>query len=109
MIDPVFVIHGVANRDPSGFTTAVASLQAASGIEMHPVYWGDLGAEDMADSASDWASLGRAQPPRSPCRSLEERAEGALPLSEMADVSGSPVSSASSASVAPASPTPGGP
>ncbi|MFI1734188.1 hypothetical protein ACH40E_34260 [Streptomyces acidicola] len=52
MIDPVFVIHGVANRDPSGFTTAVASLQAASGIEMHPVYWGDLGAEDRHIAAA---------------------------------------------------------
>ncbi|WP_406255773.1 hypothetical protein [Streptomyces chartreusis] len=43
---PVFVIHGVANRDRDSFVNAVASLKAASGVEMVPVYWGDLGAED---------------------------------------------------------------
>jgi hypothetical protein len=44
--DPVFVIHGVGNRDRDGFTAAVASMSAASGLEMVPVYWGDLGADD---------------------------------------------------------------
>lgn len=52
VLDPVFVIHGVANRDPSDFTAAVAALQAASGIEMHPVYWGDLGADDRHIAAT---------------------------------------------------------
>lgn len=52
MPNPVFVIHGVANRDPSGFTAAVTALQEASGIEMHPVYWGDLGAEDQHIAAT---------------------------------------------------------
>jgi hypothetical protein len=46
MDDPVFVIHGVGNRDRDGFTAAVASMGAASGLEMVPVYWGDLGADD---------------------------------------------------------------
>ncbi|QHC23455.1 hypothetical protein [Streptomyces sp. GS7] len=52
MTDPVFVVHGVANRDPSGFTAAVAALQAASSVEMHPVYWGDLGAQDQHIAAT---------------------------------------------------------
>ncbi|MFI9809940.1 hypothetical protein ACIHEJ_37505 [Streptomyces sp. NPDC052301] len=46
MKDPVFVIHGVANRDRDGFSSAVAALAAASGVEMVPVHWGDLGAQD---------------------------------------------------------------
>ncbi|MEU6356230.1 hypothetical protein ABZ896_44145 [Streptomyces sp. NPDC047072] len=46
MTDPVFVVHGVANRDPDGFTAAVKALEAATGVPMEPVYWGDLGAED---------------------------------------------------------------
>ncbi|MDH6130764.1 hypothetical protein P3T37_000131 [Kitasatospora sp. MAA4] len=44
--DPVFVIHGVGNRDPEGFAATVAVLEAATGLEMVPVYWGDLGADD---------------------------------------------------------------
>jgi hypothetical protein len=48
MIDPVFVIHGVGNRDRSGFEGRVARLQRATGgrWEMKSVYWGDLGADD---------------------------------------------------------------
>jgi hypothetical protein len=48
MIDPVFVIHGVGNRDRSGFEERVARLQRATGgrWEMKSVYWGDLGADD---------------------------------------------------------------
>ncbi|WP_328549876.1 hypothetical protein [Streptomyces sp. NBC_00366] len=52
MPDPVFVIHGVANRDREGFTSAVAALQVATGISMVPVYWGDLGADDRFVSAA---------------------------------------------------------
>ncbi|MGW0994544.1 hypothetical protein ACWD5V_14755 [Streptomyces sp. NPDC002523] len=52
MTDPVFVIHGVANRDRDGFTAAVAALQAATGISMMPVYWGDLGADERFVSAA---------------------------------------------------------
>ncbi|POX51695.1 hypothetical protein C3489_19715 [Streptomyces sp. Ru71] len=52
MSEPVFVIHGVANRDRDGFTAAVASLEAATGIPMVPVYWGDLGAEDRFITAA---------------------------------------------------------
>ncbi|MFF8717176.1 hypothetical protein ACF07T_37970 [Streptomyces sp. NPDC015184] len=46
MDEPVFVIHGVGNRDPQAFNTTVAALQAAAGTTLIPVYWGDLGADD---------------------------------------------------------------
>lgn len=46
MDEPVFVIHGVGNRDPRAFTATVAALQAAAGTTLVPVYWGDLGADD---------------------------------------------------------------
>ncbi|MGW4759976.1 hypothetical protein [Streptomyces chartreusis] len=52
MNDPVFVIHGVANRDRQGFTAMVADLQTASGHGMVPVYWGDLGADDTFVAAA---------------------------------------------------------
>lgn len=52
MSDPVFVIHGVANRDREGFTDDVAALQAATGISMVPVFWGDLGADDRFVTAA---------------------------------------------------------
>ncbi|MFD8161046.1 hypothetical protein [Streptomyces malaysiensis] len=52
MDDPVFVIHGVANRDQEGFTATVADLQTASGLDMVPVYWGDLGADDRFVTAA---------------------------------------------------------
>lgn len=47
MKDPVFVIHGVANRDRDEFTAAVSALAAAAGVDMVPVHWGDLGAQDQ--------------------------------------------------------------
>ncbi|MDL5204420.1 hypothetical protein [Streptomyces sp. ALI-76-A] len=46
MTDPVFVIHGVGNRDRDGFEAAVTALRKASGVDLVPVYWGDLGADD---------------------------------------------------------------
>jgi hypothetical protein len=48
MNDPVFVIHGVSNRDKADFEDQVAHLQAATGDhwDMKAVYWGDLGADD---------------------------------------------------------------
>jgi hypothetical protein len=48
MSGPVFVIHGVGNRDRAGFETRVADLQRATGDRwaMKAVYWGDLGADD---------------------------------------------------------------
>ncbi|MFE5844257.1 hypothetical protein ACFQ7N_21795 [Streptomyces niveus] len=52
MPEPVFVVHGVANRDSDGFTTAVEALQTATGITMEPVYWGDLGADDRFITAA---------------------------------------------------------
>jgi dihydropteroate synthase len=39
--DPVFVIHGVANRNRDEFSTAVSALAVAAGVEMVPVHWGD--------------------------------------------------------------------
>jgi hypothetical protein len=46
MTVPVFVIHGVANRDLLGFGADVAALGRALGdrFDLRPVYWGDLGA-----------------------------------------------------------------
>ncbi len=52
MDDPVFVIHGVANRDQQGFVAMVADLQTASGLDMVPVYWGDMGADDRFITAA---------------------------------------------------------
>ncbi|MGF1429633.1 hypothetical protein [Kitasatospora sp. LaBMicrA B282] len=53
--DPVFVIHGVGNRDRAGFTRTVADLQAAAQVELVPVYWGDLGADDrFVELALPW-------------------------------------------------------
>ncbi|MFF4403187.1 hypothetical protein [Streptomyces sp. NPDC001404] len=46
MEDPVFVIHGVGNRDEEGFARTVAQLRTATGLGLVPVYWGDLGADD---------------------------------------------------------------
>lgn len=46
MDEPVFVIHGVGNRDEEDFARTVAGLAAATGLALTPVYWGDLGAED---------------------------------------------------------------
>ncbi|WP_328974186.1 hypothetical protein [Streptomyces canus] len=46
MDEPVFVIHGVGNRDRDGFTQTVAALEAAAELTLRPVYWGDLGADD---------------------------------------------------------------
>ncbi|MEW2573271.1 hypothetical protein [Streptomyces sp. NPDC047070] len=47
MKDPVFVIHGVANRDRDEFATAVSALAIAAQVAMVPVHWGDLGAQDQ--------------------------------------------------------------
>ncbi|MEV7520386.1 hypothetical protein [Streptomyces sp. NPDC091371] len=52
MNDPVFVIHGVANRDRDEFTATVATLAAAAEVDMVPVHWGDLGARDQFIAAA---------------------------------------------------------
>jgi hypothetical protein len=44
--DPVFVIHGVGNRDEPGFEASVERLGHATGLDLVPVFWGDLGADD---------------------------------------------------------------
>jgi hypothetical protein len=48
MSETVFVIHGVGNRDRTGFEKRVADLHRAVGEAwgMKAVYWGDLGADD---------------------------------------------------------------
>ncbi|ARZ71707.1 hypothetical protein SMD11_6131 [Streptomyces albireticuli] len=48
MSEPVFVIHGVGNRDARAFAATVAAVRAAVGgdMELVPVHWGDLGADD---------------------------------------------------------------
>ncbi|CAM5651176.1 hypothetical protein [Streptomyces purpurascens] len=64
MDEPVFVIHGVGNRDPQAFTTTVAALQAAAGTTLVPVYWGDLGADDrFIDLALPFRSAGLRDTP----------------------------------------------
>jgi hypothetical protein len=47
-VQPVFVLHGVANRDKKGFEKEVRDLQQAAGAgwELHAVFWGQLGADD---------------------------------------------------------------
>lgn len=51
MIEPVVVIHGVANRDREEFVRKVADLQRRAGgsAEFLPVFWGDIGADADAD------------------------------------------------------------
>lgn len=48
--EPVFVIHGVANRDPDAFAATVAGLagRLGSSWRLMPVFWGDLGADVAA-------------------------------------------------------------
>jgi hypothetical protein len=48
MSKPVFVIHGVGNRDQQAFESRVAALgdRLAGQLTAVPVYWGDLGADD---------------------------------------------------------------
>jgi hypothetical protein len=47
-VQPVFVLHGVGNRDQQGFEADVLRLQRAAGPgwDLRPVFWGDLGADD---------------------------------------------------------------
>lgn len=53
MTAPVFVIHGIGNRDKAAFGQIVETLAiAVGGITARPVFWGDLGAryEWVADT-----------------------------------------------------------
>ena len=58
MSTPVFVIHGIGNRDEADFgRTAVALARAAGdGLVAHPIFWGDLGAhyKRIADTVPRW-------------------------------------------------------
>ncbi|MEU9167687.1 hypothetical protein AB0D34_07810 [Streptomyces sp. NPDC048420] len=82
---PVFVLHGVANRDPEGFTAAVAALQAATGISMVPVYWGDLGAEDRFITATLPARDAGRMPVIGPGSMLRDASPHAVPSYFFAD------------------------
>jgi hypothetical protein len=43
---PVFVIHGIANREPDAFAERVAHLATGTGrSDVHPIFWGHLGAD----------------------------------------------------------------
>lgn len=57
MTAPIFVIHGIGNRDAAGFGTTVEDLVKAvgGGLAAHPVFWGDLGAryDRIADTVPD--------------------------------------------------------
>lgn len=67
MDHPVFVIHGVGNRDPHAFTATVAALQVAADTTLVPVYWGDLGADDrFVDLALPPRSSGLRDTPEAP-------------------------------------------
>ncbi|MFI8837036.1 hypothetical protein ACIGPN_39605 [Streptomyces afghaniensis] len=49
MTTPVFVIHGVANRDRGAFETRVKTLGGRldlADVELRPIFWGDLGGRD---------------------------------------------------------------
>lgn len=87
MTDPVFVIHGVANRDRDDFTAAVAALQAATGTSMVPVYWGDLGAEDRFITAALPTRDAAYAPAIGPDGVLRDEAPDALPPYFFADES----------------------
>lgn len=96
MSDPVFVIHGVGNRDREDFANRVAALQAATGDrwDMKPVYWGDLAADDRwvaltipsqdelsaVDRAQDWGrDSGRGRPGAGAARSVRPARRSAAP------------------------------
>ncbi|MFC4512236.1 hypothetical protein [Streptomyces ehimensis] len=74
MDEPVFVIHGVGNRDLEGFIRTVATLAAASGLDLVPVHWGDLGADDRYVDLALPPTRGDAS--RIPLASLLERPPG---------------------------------
>lgn len=54
MVEPVLVVHGVANRDADQFDAQVKDLNLRVGTNFNfiPVYWGDLGAgvDGLADT-----------------------------------------------------------
>jgi hypothetical protein len=54
MLEPVLVVHGVANRDPDQFEAQVKNLNERVGTNFNfiAVYWGDLGAnvDDIDDT-----------------------------------------------------------
>jgi hypothetical protein len=60
MSSPVFVVHGIGNRDRKAFETTVDGLRKATGDRwtLVPVYWGDLGADEdsMSFTIPRWPS-----------------------------------------------------
>ncbi|MFE7271061.1 hypothetical protein [Streptomyces sp. NPDC057623] len=87
MKDPVFVIHGVANRDLDGFTDAVTALQAATELAMVPVYWGDLGAEERFITAALPTRDTAPRPAGGPGGVMRDEAPSAVPSYLFADQS----------------------
>lgn len=74
---PVFVIHGIANRDPQVVAGRVAELSAAAlgRWTMHSAYWGDLGSSTLGvelamppgpGSPGTSATAGRRRSPTTP-------------------------------------------
>lgn len=74
MTTPVFVIHGIGNRDKAAFVAAATTLARSTGIEATPVYWGDLGAK------YEWISQ---TIPDAPVSDAETRDDEHAPLPEV--------------------------
>ncbi len=74
MTTPVFVIHGIGNRDKPAFVTTVNTLARSVGIDASPIYWGDLGAK------YEWISQ---TIPGAPASDDETRDDPSVPLSEV--------------------------
>jgi hypothetical protein len=59
MLEPIVVIHGVANHEEAPFLTEVAELQTKIGSDrkLIPVFWGDLGGKsvDISDCLPKFA------------------------------------------------------
>lgn len=72
MAPTALVIHGVSNRDSSGFATSVAALAELAGIEtgrFRPVFWGALGPEGPLQSVPHLDAL----PLESPVGAFDEK------------------------------------
>jgi hypothetical protein len=83
MTDPVFVIHGIGTRERADFEAMVAKLsRAIGGVEAHPVFWGDLGAQ--------YRLINDTVPVVGGPRSAEELRDGAEELRDGAEDAATP-------------------